>query len=138
MAARLGLLFSAALIASTSAVAASSPFDGTWNVSVQCAQAADGAEAYNWSFPAQVRNGFMRGQRGAPGGINSSSISGQIKPDGSALLAVSGRTGRPEYSVGRVAPGHPFHFTVTAHFDARSGSGKRNELRPCNLAFSKE
>ncbi len=127
-----------ALLPGVASAAGSQKFDGVWNVTLDCAEAPDGAKGYHWTFPAQVRNGVMRGQRGTPGANSSGTISGQIKPDGAAQLSVSGRTGDPDYSVGRVAPGYPFHFTVTAHFDERSGSGKRNELRACDLSFTKQ
>jgi len=127
-----------ALLPTMAGAAGLQKFDGAWRVTVDCAEASDGARGYHWSFPVQVRGSVMRGQRGTPGAINSATISGRIGPDGAALLSVSGRTGDPDYSVGRVAAGYPFHFTATAHFDERSGSGKRNELRPCDLSFVKE
>jgi hypothetical protein len=106
-------------------------------VSIACAQASDGGKAYDWIFSAVVSGGLLQGQRGDPWGTNSTTINGRIRPDGSALLKVYGKTGDSEYSVDRVKPGYPYHFTVTAHFDERAGAGKRNELRPCDATFTK-
>jgi hypothetical protein len=50
---------------------------------------------------------------------------------------MAGRTGPEQRSFGHQMPGVPFRYTVDAHFDAKSGSGKRNEQRPCALTFSK-
>src|SRR5580692_9868584 len=127
----------AALLAtgSEAALGAAQPFDGGWTVAISCAEAADGAKAYEWRFPAEVRGGMLQGRYGEPGAINWATISGRIGANGGALLQVKGATGAPDYSVGRVKPGNPIHYTVNAHFDERSGSGKRNELRPCDLTF---
>lgn len=131
-----GLTFAMAAASGAGAIAAQ-PFDGNWDVVVYCARAPDGAGAYRWHFQVQVRDGSLLGQYNQPGANASGTLSGQIQPDGNALLKMAGRTGRTEYTVGHVQPGTPFHYTATAHFEARSGSGQRNELRSCSLSFTK-
>ena len=64
-------------------------------------------------------------------------ITGRIRPDGGALLSMFGRTGPEQIAIGHERPGTPFRYTVDAHFDGNSGSGKRNERRACALTFSK-
>ena len=121
----------------TQAAYAAGPFDGTWNTTVACATASDGAKAYNWTFASTVRNGRLDGQRGSPGAPSSGHLTGTIRADGAASLRMNGDTGPEDYSVGRVAPKSPFHFTASGHFDASQGSATRNELRQCRLEFIK-
>ena len=115
----------------------SGPFDGSWSVVVACAQAPDGAKAYRWNFTAQVRDGSFLGQYNQPGKIPSGTLSGQIQPTGNAHLTMDGLTGDPDYSLSRVHAGTPIHYTATAQFTARSGTGTRDQARHCDLTFSK-
>ncbi|MBV9829084.1 MAG: hypothetical protein JO001_25975 [Alphaproteobacteria bacterium] len=116
---------------------AAGPFDGMWNVDIACAQAADGAASYELKFTAQVANGALAGQFSSTQTTAVASVRGQISPTGDAVLVVDGRTGAPIYTVGRVSPGTPYHYTANTHFTATSGSGQRNELRPCTLSFTR-
>jgi len=112
-------------------------FDGAWNVTIVCANAFDGAAGYTLNFVAQVRGGAIDGRYSNPRTDAAALLSGRIQPDGAALLKVDGTTGRVEYSVGRVQPGTPYHYTANARFSGRSGAGTRNELRRCDLSFSR-
>jgi len=112
-------------------------FDGTWNVAVACAKAPDGALPYSWLFSAEVRRGAVLGHYHKPETVPSGTLSGQIGADGAALLIMQGLTGDNTYTLGNVSPGTPFHYTITAHFDAGHGTGKRNEGRDCALDFVK-
>jgi hypothetical protein len=115
----------------------SGPFDGSWNVIVACAVAPDGAKGYTWQFAAQVRDGSLIGQYNQPGNIPSGTLSGQIQPTGEAHLTMNGLTGEPDYSLSRVRAGSPIHYTATAQFTARAGTGRRDQARSCDLTFSK-
>jgi hypothetical protein len=117
--------------------AGSHVFDGMWNVSVACAKAPDGALPYTWLFSAEVRGGALLGHYKSPGTVPSGTLSGQIGGDGSALLIMQGLTGDYGHTLGGVGPGKPYHYTVTAHFDADHGTGKRNEGRDCAVDFVK-
>jgi hypothetical protein len=110
---------------------------GSWSVVVACAQAPDGAKAYRWNFTAQVRDGSFLGQYNQPGNIPSGTLSGQIQPTGNAHSTMDGLTGDSDYSLSRVHAGTPIHYTATAQFTARSGTGTRDQARHCDLAFSK-
>jgi hypothetical protein len=131
------LLGNATLIFMSQSALCAGPFDGSWNTTLVCDTAADGARGYTWTFVSNVRNGRVSGQNGTPGTPSSGRLTGTIRPDGSAQLQVRGITGSVEYNVGRVAPNLPFHFTASGHFDADQGSATRNELRPCRLKFTK-
>jgi class 3 adenylate cyclase len=113
-------------------------FDGNWNVTVNCTSTSDGALGYNLAFVAQVKDGFLRGTYGIEGDSSSLRIQGQIQPDGSARLDAQGVTGERRYNVNSTAKGTPYKYTVAATFDATSGSGRRQELRPCDLRFAKQ
>ena len=124
----------AARVAATS----TTTYDGNWNVTVTCASTSDGALGYNLAFVAQVKDGFLRGEYGIEGDASSLRIQGQIQPDGNARFDARGVTGDRRYSVNGVAKGSPYKYTVAATFDASSGTGRRLELRPCDLRFSKQ
>src|ERR1700689_3521365 len=104
-----------------SAADAAGTFDGSWSTTVACDTAPDGARAYTWTFSSTVHNGRLIGLKGTPGEASSGRLTGTIRPDGSASLAMSGQTGAVDYSVGRVAPRTAFHFTANGHFDTSQG-----------------
>src|ERR1700719_473928 len=80
---------------------------------------------------------IVPGSYNQPGNIPSGTLSGQIQPTGNAHLTMDGLTGDPDYSLSRVHAGTPIHYTATAQFTARSGTGTRDQARHCDLAFSK-
>ena len=121
----------------TSLSGASAAFDGDWNVMIVC-PSGESAQGYRIAFPGRVKDGALRAVRGAEGSPDSLRMEGEIKPDGSALLVAHGRTGDPKYSVGGVAASTPYSFTVKAQFDGSSGVGKRQEMRPCEVRFTKQ
>jgi hypothetical protein len=116
--------------------AGAGPFDGTWNVEVDCPDVGD-ARGYNWRFPAQVSSGVLTGHYQSPSNTAMGDFSGRIGPDGSALIRAVPRTGPEEVAIGHVRPGTPFRYTANVHFDAHSGFDKRNERRACTLTFTK-
>jgi hypothetical protein len=111
-------------------------FDGIWTVEVDCASVGD-VEGYSWRFPAEVSSGFMSGLYRSATNSAMGHITGHIRPDGGARLTMFGRTGPEQFAVGHERPGAPFRYTVDAHFDGNSGSGKRNEQRACALTFAR-
>jgi class 3 adenylate cyclase len=120
--------------ASTAAYGAG--YDGTWSVTVFCAP-AEGASAYKLELVAQVKDNFLRGEQGATGKPGWLRLQGAIQPDGSATLDAQGLTGDPKYNLKSVAQGVPYAYHVAAHFDSDRGTGRRVELRACDLHFAK-
>jgi len=114
-----------------------SRFDGNWKITLDCPN-TDTALGYYWEFPAQVRDGFLRGERGTEGGPASLRIQGTIQPDGSARLDAKGMTGDRKYNTQNVPQGIPFAFTVAARFEGSRGTGRRTQMRPCDLTFAKQ
>jgi len=135
-----GLKQKTALAPATASPAASAnrtrEYDGEWQVTVSCQN--DGKIlGYTRSLSAVVTDGVLRAEDQSSGKTNWLLIEGEIARDGKALLKANGLTGDPKYSVGQIKPGIPYRYTVDAQFDRTRGSGKRNELRPCTLAFAK-
>jgi len=116
--------------------AGAGPFDGMWNVEVNCPDVGD-VRGYDWRFSAQVSGGVLSGHYQSSTTSGMGTLSGRIRPDGQALLTMVGRTGPEERTLYHERAGAPIHYTVSAHFDATSGSGRRNERRACALSFAK-
>jgi class 3 adenylate cyclase len=116
---------------------ARSRFDGNWSVAVACSNTADGALGYHLEFTAQVKDGVLHGEKGIEGSPGSIRLDGPIRSDGSATLSARGTTSDAKFSVNAVAKGSPYAYHVDATFDDARGSGKRVELRPCELHFTR-
>jgi hypothetical protein len=116
--------------------AGAGPFDGMWNVEVDCPDVGD-VRGYNWRFSAQVSGGALSGHYQSPTNSGMGTLSGRIRPDGQAVLTMVGRTGPEEMTLYHERAGSPIRYTANVHFDANSGSGMRNERRACRLTFTK-
>jgi hypothetical protein len=113
-------------------------FDGDWQTTVSCAAARD-ALGYAFRFVSTVKNGTFHGSRGIAGQAPYLQIDGKIGPDGNATLYADGLTGSKEYVPGRDTPrGTPYNYSISAHFDAATGSGTRVEGRPCTFQFTRQ
>ena len=112
-------------------------FDGTWRVTIVCPATR---EALGWTtrFSAQVNNGVLRGHAGVEGQPHSMTMTVRIHPDGNADVDVQGRTGDPRENIFNPPPGTQYVWHSSARFEGRQGSGKRTELRPCDLSFVKQ
>lgn len=117
---------------------AAGPFDGTWNVTLNCETAPDKAFSYTWQFPATVVQGVLHGEHGVKDRGGWLTLDGKIEPDGSSTLTANGLTNSPAYAVGHPDPRTPYTYEVSAHFDAASGSGQRTTTRHCDFVFVKQ
>jgi class 3 adenylate cyclase len=113
-------------------------FDGTWTVTNVCSATVDGAQGFTYDFVAQVKDGYLRGDRRTEGSAGWLRLEGQIQSDGRATLDARGITDDPKFSVKGVAKGTSFGYHVAARFEGSSGTGKRLEQRPCDLLFAKQ
>jgi hypothetical protein len=113
-------------------------FDGMWNVHIDCPKHTDGTFAFTIELVAQVRDGVLRGERGTEGTPNWFRLLGVIEPDGNAKLDAKGLTGDPKFSVGGVGQGTPYAWSSTARFEGSRGTGRRTQLRTCDLTFVKQ
>jgi class 3 adenylate cyclase len=121
----------------TSVVASGARYDGAWSATVVCTP-SEGASGYKFEFDAQVKDNFLRGEQGVEGKPGWLRLQGAIQPDGSATLDAQGLTGDPKYNVKAAAQGVPYTYHVAAHFDSNRGTGRRLELRACDLRFAKQ
>ena len=112
-------------------------FDGRWNVNVDCPKHPDGALGYVFDFVAEVKDGFLRGERAAEGPAGEIRIQGNIQPDGTAKFEVKGTTGDPKYLLKGGRTGTPYGYDVAARFEGSRGTGRRLQLRPCVLTFTR-
>ena len=131
------------LVADTKPAPAPTPgsagrFDGTWNVTIDCPKHSDGALGYVYELVAQVRDGVLRGEQGTEGSAGSLKLQGEIQPDGSARLDAKGLTGDPKYNVKGVSSGVPYAYQVAARFEGSRGTGRRLQLRACELTFTRQ
>ena len=120
------------------AVSNAAALDGNWRATVVCPPTADGALGFTMEFVAQVKDGFLRGEHGIEGSPGWLRLQGPIQPDGSAKLEARGITADRRYSINAVAQGTPYKYTVAATFDGSRGSGRRLEMRACDLRFVKQ
>ena len=120
----------------TGAALSSDPgrFDGTWDATLVCPR-HDGAFGYSYQFTAQVKDGVFHGEYGSADKAPHFSFDGEIKPDGSSIITANGVTGDSKYSVFNVKKSTPVIYHIEAAFSGSRGTGKRIELRECNLTF---
>jgi class 3 adenylate cyclase len=113
-------------------------FDGLWKVTIDCPKHEDGALGYTAEFPADVKDGTLRGEKGVEDNPGWLTLRGDIQTDGSARLYAKGLTGDPKLSIGKISKGTPYAYQVTAHFDGKHGTGRRLQVRACVLNFVKQ
>jgi uncharacterized caspase-like protein len=123
--------------AATAAANGAAGFDGTWDVTVTCANQGS-VLGYTRYLTATVADGVLRADDQSTGKSNWLTMQGEIAKDGKAKLNVRGLTGDAKFSVGKIKAGSEYRYTVDAQFDGTKGAGKRNELRACNLTFAKK
>ena len=116
--------------------AAATQFDGAWTVTISCSDYAQ-AKGYSYSFGIIVKNGLAQGGRLSAGTPGYLSVSGQIAPDGSAVLAATGSVGNPKSAVNGAGSGTPVNFPIAARFAGTNGTGTRTKDRPCTFTFLK-
>ena len=130
---------STSAVAQPSAGGSTTAFDGDWQVTMTCPDNTEksAARGYKRQFPAQVKNGVLRGEIGVAESAGWLRIEGPIDADGSARLDARGRTGEPDFAVQHPPPSSPYSFHIDARFEGARGSGRRLEQRACNFAFAR-
>ena len=119
----------------------STAFDGRWAVSLVCEDVQDKGtlvKGYTFNFLADISAGKLVGQHGQSELPGSLTMVGTVRQDGSVEIAVHGRTGNPEYTVGRVQPSTPYSYRMSGKLTERSGKAMRIELRPCEATLFKQ
>jgi hypothetical protein len=132
-----GLLAHAAATAQSSGTDA---FDGHWMTTLVCDDTQDHdklVKGYTFIFNVDVVHGKLEGQYGPVDGPASVRYQGTIHTDGSADINATGRTGKNEYSVGRLDPGVVYGYHMRGQFDATTGHATRTTVRACEATFAK-
>ena len=140
------LLCVVALLPSTAQAQAAKPsrsgeFDGHWAVQVVCedVKGASGlVKGYSLQVPVEIREGALTGKYSEVASPATLVLTGSVFTGGEIRLEAKGTTGSPEYSVGKVAPGKPYSYTMTGRLAVAKGEATRSELRPCKAFFSKK
>ena len=115
-------------------------YDGEWSVVLVCADTRDHSglvKGYEYTFHVSIANGQLKGQYGEKDAPSSVVYSGEVGADGSLELHAVGNTGSAGYSVGKVARGTPYSYTLTGKLEATRGHAVRRELRPCTAEFGR-
>jgi hypothetical protein len=112
------------------------PFDGSLNAEVVCPASPDRGAGYAWRLPVRITEGTLSGTYHSPTTQAEGDLSGWVRPDGKAIVAVTGLAGRDQ-SIGHVLPGTRFRYTADVQFAGDKGAGQRQQLRPCTLRFSR-
>ena len=128
-----------ALCLPAASLAAPTPFDGAWNVTLRCPPHNDDDEAkgYTHRFPAQVVDGEMRGTHGEEGEPGWHLLYGTIAADGGAKLRLDGVVNNPEHAINKAQRGKKYSYRVRAQFTPTSGSGERLTGRVCEFRFAR-
>jgi len=119
----------------------STAFDGRWAVSLTCEDVQDKralVKGYTFNFFADIRDGKLMAQYGQSGLPSSLTMAGVVQRDGNVEITVNGRTGNPEYTVGRVQPSTPYSYRMRGKLTDTSGKATRIELRPCEATFFRQ
>ena len=121
-------------------MADSSQYDGTWNETLTCPSNTEssGARGYTFEFVAHVKEGMFAGQFGVEGGPSSAKITGQIQPNGGAMLHAVGLTGDPDYAAKHPPKSTRYEYDIKAQFNGSQGVGRRLQTRKCDLVFIKQ
>ena len=114
-----------------------SPFDGTWQTTLSCPNAA-GALGYSFRFLSIVKNGVLHGDKGTPHEAGWLQLDGPINSDGTANLYVEGLVGAAPFAVGQRPAGTPYGYHVDARFSRDAGEGHRVEGRPCSVVLRRD
>ena len=116
------------------------PFDGRWSAVLTCADTTDRnglVKGYQYTFGVSIQDGVVKGEYGAPGSPASLSIVGQVAADGTLEIAANGQTGRSEYSIGKLAQGTHYSYTMRGRLSGSSGQATRREVRPCTAVLTR-
>ena len=115
-------------------------YDGQWSVDLVCSDTQDKkglVKGYEYKFTITITDGKVQGQYGSKGAPASVVYSGSVADDGALELKAVGNTGRSDYSVGKVAQGTDYSYTMTGKLDRQTGRAERRELRPCTAVIGR-
>lgn len=126
--------------AADAAAAAGHPFDGQWSVVLVCDDTHDRTglvKGYEFTFVVTIADGKLQGQYGAKGRPSSVVYTGEVADDGTLEVRAAGNTGHADRTVGKLARGSEYGYTMAGKLDGSRGQAVRRELRPCTATFGR-
>ena len=127
-------------LAASNAIAQSA-YDGRWTVNLTCAdvQTSKGlARGYTYNFAVDVKNGQLDGRFDEPTPPSFLHFAGEVAADGTLFIRADGLSGLPDATVGKVARGTPYRYTMKGKLDGNAGKAERVELRPCTAQLMRQ
>ena len=119
----------------------SQPFDGRWNVVLDCPDTGEKTSlvrGYTYAFAVSVVGGRMDGRFDEPTPPAFIRFVGTVTPEGALAINANGLTGSPVSTMGTLRPGSPYAYTLKGKLDATQGKADRVESRPCTATFMRE
>jgi hypothetical protein len=133
-------LFSSLMCRAADIDAPGNLYDGQWSVNFVCTDTQDRnglVKGYEYKFSVTIAGGKLQGQYGTKGAPASIAYSGSVENDGTLEVKAVGNTGRSDYSVGKLAQGTDYSYTMAGRLDREVGQAVRREVRPCTAVFAK-
>jgi hypothetical protein len=116
-------------------------FDGAWFVALDCADTKDRqglVKGYEYAFPLRIVNGQLDGTHGEEGRPAWLHMTGEVREGGVLEIYAQGISGATDFSVGRIASGSKYSYTMTGRLEGSRGAATRREVRPCTATFSRQ
>jgi len=114
--------------------AATSRFDGSWDVTMTCASSAEVGLGYTMRFQAQVRGGQLAAETTGAPDAGRVKLEGPIRSDGNAAFRAESEPPRDARRAGRRSLER---WTAEAQFVGSHGTGRRVDQRRCDLLFQR-
>jgi len=121
--------------------ALSTAHDGAWSVFVYCADTQDRAglvHGYSYEFPVRIKDGRLEGrydEKIPPAFVH---FAGRVLADGTLHIDADGLSGAPDATIGKIARGTPYRYSMNGKLQADRGKAERVELRPCTADFTRQ
>ena len=134
------LLCTVASTHASSTEAANRAYDGEWSVVLVCPDTQDRGtlvKGYEFNFAITIADGKLQGQYNAKGAPASVVYTGEVQADGTLEIRATGNTRLSDRTVGKVAQGTPYSYTMNGKLEQTRGQATRRELRPCTATFGR-
>ena len=115
--------------------------DGRWAVSLSCAdvQTSKGlTRGYAYDFFVDIKGGQLDGRFDESTPPAFVHFAGEVADDGTLFVRVDGLSGAPDATIGKLARGTPYRYTMKGRLDHDRGKAERVELRPCTAEFVRQ
>lgn len=115
-----------------------SSFNGTWLTKIVCPATPNGTLGFSRQLTARIQNGVFQGDDGTKDTAGWMNLQGTVGADGRLALQVNGLNKTSATAVDRAPPGASFRWTLTGQLQEKSGKGKRDAGRECDVTFTRQ